>query len=231
MIVTIDGPAGSGKSTVAHALADKCALIFLDTGALYRCVALASLQRKVDLDDSVAVAEVARGIHISFGSDGARQTVQLDGTDVTDAIRTPEVDIAASTVSAIPEVRSAMLGIQHDVAAQGDVVAEGRDLGTVVFPEAEVKVFLTADPAARAHRRAVQRSGGDTAVDDEPTSDAELEKSILEDILRRDRQDSTRETAPLRPADDATHIDSSELSVDEVVERIEALMAAARSAL
>lgn len=220
MIVAIDGPAGSGKSTVAHAIAQRCGLTYLDTGAMYRCVALACLRRAVDLGDPSAVASVARTVRIEFGGSPAGQTVLLDGQDVTEAIRTPEVDRSVSVVAAIPEVRFALVAQQRTMGEQGDVVAEGRDIGTVVFPDAEVKVFLTADAEARAHRRAVQREGGDAATDASATADAEQERAILQDIRRRDELDSTRAEAPLRPAADAHHIDSSALGVGEVVDAI-----------
>ena len=228
MIVAIDGPAGSGKSTVAHAIADRCGLTFLDTGAMYRCVGLACLQRGVDLGDQDAVAEVARTIRIEFGSSDEGQTVLLDGVDVTRDIRTPAVDKAASTVSAIPEVRQAMLGLQRAVGEQGSVVAEGRDIGTVVYPNAEVKVFLTADAAARARRRAVQRQGGDLATDANAVADAAEEAKILAEIRERDERDSTRETAPLRPADDAHLIDSSNMGLEDVIAEVVRLIEEAR---
>lgn len=228
MIVAIDGPAGSGKSTVAHAIAERCGLTFLDTGAMYRCVTLACLRAGVDVQDSEAVAAMAQRVRIEFGTNDAGQTVILDGDDVTADIRTPEVDRNVSAVAAVPEVRTAMVALQRAIGETGDVVAEGRDIGTVVFPRAEVKVFLTADAAARAHRRAVQREGGDAAKDANATADAQEEQKILEDIRKRDELDSTRKTAPLKPAEDAHHIDSSNLSVDEVVAEIERLMEEAR---
>ena len=228
MIVAIDGPAGSGKSTVAHAIAERCGLTYLDTGAMYRCVTLACLRDGVDLDDAEAVAQVARRIRIEFGASDSGQTVFLDGQDVTKDIRTPEVDRNVSVVSAVPAVREAMVVLQRTVGEQGDVVAEGRDIGTVVYPNAEVKVFLTADAEARAHRRAVQREGKDAATDADATANAAEEKAILEDIKRRDRLDSSRETAPLKPAEDAHHIDSSSMGVDEVVAAIVKLMEDAR---
>lgn len=228
MIVAIDGPAGSGKSTVAHAIADRCGFTYLDTGAMYRCVTLACLRRGTDLDDEQAVTDVARGITIEFLPREGGQTVLLDGADVTADIRTPEVDRNVSQVSAVADVRSAMVELQRAVSTRGDTVAEGRDIGTVVFPNAEVKVFLTADASARAHRRAVQRQGGDAAVDDTVKTDAAKEEAILADLRRRDAYDSTRKEAPLRPADDAHHIDSSNLGVDEVVAQIMDLIDAAR---
>lgn len=228
MKVAIDGPAGSGKSTVAHAIADRCGLTLLDTGAMYRSVALACVERGLDLEDRDAVAEVARSVTIAFGQDERGQTVLLDGRDVTAAIRTPEIDKAVSPVSANPLVREAMVAQQRAIGEGVDVVAEGRDIGTVVFPDAEVKVFLTADPAARALRRAVQRDGRDAATDADATADEAAVAEILADLIRRDAYDSNREASPLRPADDAVHIDSSDKTVDEVVNLIVKLMEEAR---
>ena len=225
MIVAIDGPAGSGKSTVARAIARDFGFTYLDTGAMYRCVALAALERGVPLADGAALEGVARSVGIGFGraQDGS-QTVSLDGRDVTLAIRTPEVDAAVSTVSAVQGVRDVMVALQRALAAGSDAVAEGRDIGTVVFPDAEVKVFLTASPEARAHRRADQnRARGVSAgcpVD---------ERQVLAALVERDRADSSRSVAPLKPADDAVRIDSSELTAGEVVARIGALVDAARA--
>ena len=228
MKVAIDGPAGSGKSTVAHAIADRMGFTLLDTGAMYRSVALTCLERGINVEDKDAVAEVAESISITFGRGEAGQTVQVDGKDVTAAIRTPEVDKAVSPVAAIPAVRTAMVTRQRAIGAQGDVVAEGRDIGTVVFPDAEVKVFLTADASARALRRAVQRDGGDAATDANAKADEAAVAEILADIERRDAYDSSREASPLRPAEDAHHIDSSNLTVDEVVGEVISLMERAR---
>lgn len=232
MIVAIDGPSGSGKSSVARAVAARCRLTYLDTGAMYRCVALACLERGVDPEDAARVSEVAQGVSIGFAPAGDGQLVTLDGRDVTAAIRTPEVELAVSPVSATPAVREVMVALQRELGASGDVVAEGRDIGTVVFPSAEVKVFLTASPEARARRRAVQRAGGNLAKDADAAVDAEAERRILADLVRRDAYDSSREASPLRPAEDACHIDSSDLSFDEVVDAIVGLSAelAARAA-
>ncbi|WP_068539129.1 (d)CMP kinase [Olegusella massiliensis] len=228
MRVAIDGPAGSGKSTVARVVAERCGLTYLDTGAMYRAVTWKCLVNGVPVDDVKRVAHLAQTISIEFGLDGRGQTVYVDGSDVTAAIRTPGVDRNVSAVSAIPAVREAMVARQRELGAAGDVVAEGRDIGTVVFPDAEVKVFLTADAAARAHRRTVQREGLDAAVDLDATTNAEEEKQVLDDILRRDQLDSTREVAPLRPAEGACHIDSSTLTVEEVVTRVVTLIDEAR---
>ena len=220
MIVAIDGPSGSGKSSVAREIARRCDLTYLDTGAMYRSVAYVCLERGVDLDDADAVAEVARDVTIEFVPDGDGQRVLANGEDVTAQIRTPEVELAVSPVSANPRVRETMVALQRAAGERGDVVAEGRDIGTVVFPGADVKVFLSASPEARARRRAVQRGGGNLATGDAVSVDARAEQKILEDLVRRDAYDSSREASPLRPADDAHHIDSSELSFEDVVSAI-----------
>ena len=160
------------------------------------------------------MTEIAKRAHISFGATDAGQAVLLDGRDVTGDIRTPQVDEHVSAVSAIPGVRRAMVVLQRQLGANGDVIAEGRDVGTVVFPHADVKVFLTADPKARAHRRAAQRQGKDVAMD------RSVQVDVKTDLIRRDRLDSTREESPLRPALDARHIDSSDLRLDEVVAQV-----------
>lgn len=220
MIVAIDGPSGSGKSSVAREIARRCDLTYLDTGAMYRSVAYVCLERGVDPDDADAVAEVARDVTIEFVPDGDGQRVLANGEDVTAQIRTPEVELAVSPVSANPRVRETMVALQRAAGERGDVVAEGRDIGTVVFPGADVKVFLSASPKARARRRAVQRGGGNLATGDAVSVDARAEQKILEDLVRRDAYDSSREASPLRPADDAHHIDSSELSFEDVVSAI-----------
>ena len=223
MIVAIDGPSGSGKSSVAREVARRCGLTYLDTGAMYRSVAHACLERGVDPADDAATAEVARDLRVEFAPCGDGQRVLAGGEDVTAQIRTPEVERAVSPVSANPAVREAMVAEQRRFGEAGDVIAEGRDVGTVVFPNADVKVFLSASPEARARRRAVQREGGDLARGVDAAVDAEAERSVLEDLVRRDAYDSSRAASPLRPADDAVRIDSSELSFDEVVQAVIAL--------
>ena len=220
MIVAIDGPSGSGKSSVAREIARRCDLTYLDTGAMYRSVALACLRQGVDPEDADAVASVAQDVSIEFVNGECGQRVLVDGDDVTSEIRTPEVELAVSPVSANPAVRETMVALQRRAGESGDVVAEGRDIGTVVFPSADVKVFLVASPEARARRRAVQRQGGNLATGDAVSVDSADERAILDDLMRRDAYDSSREASPLRPADDATHIDSSELSFEEVVSAI-----------
>lgn len=223
MKVAIDGPAGAGKSTVAKAVAQGRGFVYLDTGAMYRSVALLALEGDVDLADEAALAAIAESIELAFvpAADGG-QRVLVGGRDVTSEIRTPRVDAAVSSVSSVPAVRTSMVELQRRLAGAADVVAEGRDIGTVVFPDAEVKVFLTADAHARAHRRSVQntqRFGADEAC----------EEDIYRRIVERDRADSTRATAPLVAAEDAVHIDSSGLGVADVVRLVEDLIDAAQA--
>lgn len=227
MKVAIDGPAGSGKSTVAREVARRRGISYLDTGAMYRAVTLAVLERGEDPGDAGAVARVAREVAVDFAPSPEGTRTLLDGEDVSEAIREPRIDAAVSAVAALPEVREAMVARQRELGAAGDVVAEGRDTATTVFPDAEVKVFLTADDRARAHRRAVQRTGHDAAREPGASADAEAEERVLAEIRRRDELDSTREASPLRAAEDAVRIDTSELTVDEVCTRIEELMDAA----
>jgi cytidylate kinase len=205
MVIAIDGPAGAGKSTVARGVAEALGLTYLDSGAMYRCVALAALREGLDPDDGTTLGELARGLEIGFDS-GA---VLLDGADVSDEIRAAEVGEAASRVATHPQVRAAMVERQRALISRGGYVAEGRDIGTVVSPDAPLKVFLTASDDERARRRSAQ-SG-------EP-----IERVIAEQ-RRRDARDIEREHGALRPADDAVELDTSDLSVAEVVDRVVAL--------
>lgn len=225
MIIAIDGPAGSGKSTIAHRIADELGFEKLDTGALYRTVALSCKLNGINLDDESAVVNEAARADISFDSTGEATRISVDGRDVSDEIRTPEVDRIVSKVAAYPGVREAMLPVQRLFARDRDVVAEGRDIGTVVFPDADVKVFLTADPRERARRRVLQRH----ADADVPAAQIEAEvEETLADLERRDKIDSSRQTAPLRAADDAVRIDSSSATIDDVVRAIAGLVEEAR---
>lgn len=228
MIVAIDGPAGSGKSTVAKALARRCGLTYLDTGAMYRAVTLAALERGLDVTDAEAVGELASELEIALSASPTGLVVAIDGEDRSRAIRTPEVDANVSAVASVPKVRKTMVALQRAHALGSDVVAEGRDIGTVVFPDADVKVFLTADPSARAHRRAVQRAGGDTATGTAAAVSITDEHEVERELTERDHADSTRAASPLRAAADAVRIDSTGLTVDEVCDRIESLMKGAR---
>ena len=226
MIIAIDGPAGSGKSTIAREVAKRFGFAKLDTGAMYRSVALTALTRGVPLEDGGAVADLARAISITFGSEShGNVSVFVDGVDVSDAIRTPEVDRTVSAAAANPGVRAAMLAPQRLFAQERDVVAEGRDIGTVVFPSAELKVFLTADPRERARRRVLQRHEGAHVAPE--VIEAEIVQTLA-DIERRDALDSQREAAPLMCAPDAVRIDSTSFSIDEIVRQIEQLIAERR---
>jgi cytidylate kinase len=212
-IVAIDGPAGAGKSTVAKRLADALGFVLVDTGAMYRAVALAARSAGIAWADGERVGELARALvarsALAFARDPERGVrVWLDGADVTDGIREPDIGMGASTVSAHKPVRDALLEMQRQAGGAGGVVLEGRDIGTVVFPDAEVKFFLTARPEVRARRRFNELVAKGAQVTFEQT---------LEDVRTRDEQDSTRAVAPLRQATDATRIDSSEISVDDAV--------------
>jgi CMP/dCMP kinase len=205
MVIAIDGPAGAGKSTVAHGVAKALGFTYLDSGAMYRCVALAALERDMNLDDGETLGEMAWGLDIGFDGD----TIQLDGKAVEGKIRTPEVTIASSKVSVHPQVRQAMVKRQRELIAAGDYVAEGRDIGTVVSPDSPLKVFLTASEEERARRRAAE-TGASVA-------------EVREAIEDRDQRDRNRADSPLRAADDSVSVDTTDLAPDEVVERIAAL--------
>jgi cytidylate kinase len=216
--VAIDGPAGAGKSTVARAVAHRLGYSYLDTGALYRAVALAAIERGVDPTDEAALESVAVDLDVIL-SDGR---VMLNGRDVTDRLRDPDVTRIVSTVAAHPRVRAALLERQRTLARSGDVVMEGRDIGSTVLPDADVKVFLTASETERARRRAEQAGL--------PTDEASIER-LRDEIAARDRADATRDVSPLIHAPDATLVDTSELTVDEVVDRIvDAVRAVERAA-
>lgn len=218
MIIAIDGPSGAGKSTVAKAAAKKLGFSCLDTGAMYRAVAWKAAQEGVSADDPEALGALARDNAIEFGhvpGDPAPRRVFIAGEEVTAAIRTAEIDRAVSSVSAVPAVREALVAQQQRIGRAGDYVVEGRDIGTVVFPEAAVKVFLTASAEERASRRVRQnaeRGIGSTDYEE-----------VLADIRHRDEVDSSRATSPLKPAADAVRLDSTDLGADEVLERICAL--------
>jgi pantoate ligase/cytidylate kinase len=229
MKIAIDGPAGSGKSTLAHALAERCQMTYLDTGAMYRAVTWGCLQAGCNLTDEAAVTRMAEDSTIHFERTAVGQKVFFNGVDVTQEIRTPEVDAHVSIVAAVPGVRHALLELQRKMAGDQDVVAEGRDIGTAVFPDAEVKIFLTADPQARAHRRAVQRAGGDAASGKLADVDPKEVEVILQNLKERDKIDSSRETTPLKQAADAHLMDSSTMSVEEEISQIVSLIDAARA--
>ena len=202
MVIAIDGPAGAGKSTVARGVADALGFTYLDSGAMYRSVALAALRAPVDLDDGEAMGEIARGARIELRSG----RVELDGEEVTEAIRTSEVDVAASRVSVHPEVRVEMVKRQRGLIESSRYVAEGRDIGTVVSPDAPLKIYLTASDEERARRRAAESR--------------ELFGDVVESQRERDLRDREREQSPLYPADDAVKLDTTGLSAEEVIQRV-----------
>ena len=207
-VVAIDGPAGAGKSTLSRRVAAKLGFTYIDTGAMYRCVALCALRSGVQLSDAVALEAVATRARIAFGPS---QQILLDGEDVTGAIREPRVSDAASKVSAVPGVRRAMVEEQRHIASGASVVMEGRDIGTIVFPDAQVKIFLDADPFVRAARRAEELSAKGIAAD---------VHEIARQIAERDQRDATREDSPMVQASDAVRLDTSGLTLEQVEEAI-----------
>jgi CMP/dCMP kinase len=218
--IAIDGPSGAGKSTVGHALAQRIGATFVDTGLMYRALTLAALRQGIDIEDAEALGRLATSVGIDVERPGPEhpdrlETVLLDGRDVTDAVRSPEVDRAVSAVSRHATVRDAMLEVQRAAALRGDTVMVGRDIGTVVLPDATLKVFIEAAPEVRAARRATEMGAADR------------HDEYLAEILRRDAADSGREIAPLRQADGALVVDTGvrdvEACVDDIVARLEAM--------
>ena len=210
--IAIDGPAGAGKSTLARQVAAALGYLYVDTGAIYRTLGLAALRRGVDPQDGAAVVALLEdcAIDLRHGGDGV-QRMYLNGEDVSQAIRLPEVSRYASGVSAIPEVRAHLMDMQRDLARRNDVVMDGRDIGTVVLPAADVKVFLTASPEERARRRweELQQRGTPEAYEE-----------VLKDMVERDAKDSGRAAAPLRRAEDAVEVDTTGCSLEESLERL-----------
>ncbi len=207
-VITIDGPAGSGKSTISRLLAKKIGYLYLDTGAMYRAVALAAKREKIHLNDGKALGELCNSLDLRFMTDQAPPRLFLNGEDISAAIRSPEMDMASSEVSAVSEVRKAMTGLQRKMAKGMTLVAEGRDMGTVVFPEAKHKFYLTASLEIRTERRHKERlERGET-----------VHRAFVESQLKkRDHQDETRPIAPLRPAEDAEIIDTTEMTPEQVI--------------
>ena len=205
--IAIDGPSGAGKSTLAKSLASTLKFLYVDTGAIYRTIGLYAFQSKIQPEEKQAVIAFLPqlSVQILYGEDGLQHMI-LNGQDVTKEIRLPEISMYASVVSAYPEVRHYLLEMQREFARKNNVIMDGRDIGTVVLPDADVKIFLTASPEARAYRRCLELQQRGTA---------ESYEKVLQDILQRDRQDSSRATAPLKQAEDAVLLDTTELSFEE----------------
>ena len=215
LVVAIDGPSGSGKSSTSRGVAARLGVRYLDTGAMFRGITWWMLRAGVDVHDVAAVAARVAEVELKSGTDPLAPTIEVDGVDVAVAIRSDEVNAAVSPVSAVPEVRALLLDLQRAVireeAALGGIVVEGRDIGSVVAPDAQVKVYLTADPAARALRRAAEEGGADVAATEQS-------------LLARDKIDSGRATAPLVMADGAAHVDTTHHTLDEVIDQVVALV-------
>jgi CMP/dCMP kinase len=218
IVIAVDGPSGSGKSSTARGVANRLGLRYLDTGAMYRAVTWALLQRGVDVDDAEAVAAATRDVHLEVGTDPARPTIEADSTDVAGPIRGPQVTKSVSAVSAVPDVRTLLVDQQRKLIGTGGIVVEGRDIGAVVAPDAELKIFLTADSTQRAARRHAEVGGAPEQV---ATTEA--------DLARRDKLDSTRAASPLTQAADALVIDTTKLGLDEVIDRIAGMAADLRA--
>ena len=217
IIITIDGPAGVGKTTVAKILAQRLGFTYVDTGAMYRAVALMSLEKGISVDNVKLLGEEAQKLKLHFKQDGDNIRIFLEERDITNLIRTPEIDMLASTVSKVKEVREALWHLQKDLAQRlKRAIFEGRDMGTVVFPEAPIKFFLTASAEVRAERRWKQLRAAGKEVE---------YQEIYEALLKRDKQDSERQIAPLRPAPDAIIIDTTHLDIEEVVNRMQTYIA------
>ena len=213
--VAIDGPAGAGKSSIAKAVAKELGVIYVDTGALYRAIALGCIKMNIPVENETAVSTVLEKIRIELVFVEGTQHVLLNGKDVSEEIRTEKVSMSASTVSGIPQVRAFLLELQRGFAKTQNVIMDGRDIGTVVLPDAQVKIFLTASAQARAMRRTLQL--------EQKGEPADYEK-ILEDIIKRDHNDSTREIAPLKPAEDSIIVDTTDLDLEQSVNKIKELI-------
>ena len=214
-VITVDGPGGSGKGTIAMRLAEQLGWHFLDSGALYRLVAVAAMDRNVSVDDEEALGKVARSLDVNFGISEEGMVVLLDGNYITGRLRSESVSIFASRIAAFPLVRSALVVRQRAFRKLPGLVADGRDMGTVIFPDAKLKIFLTASAEARAERRYKQLKEKGESVN--------LTR-LFQDIKLRDERDSSRAVSPLRPAEDAHVIDSTELSINEVLQEIHVLL-------
>ncbi len=213
--VAIDGPAGAGKSSIARAVSEKLGYIYVDTGALYRSVAYYAIKHGVKTNNSDKVTGLLKTLQIKLEFHDGQQRVFADGEDVTDKIRTPEVSMGASEVSAIPEVRSFLFDLQKKIADENNIIMDGRDIGTVVLPHAQLKIFLTASAEERARRRFAEL----TAKDSDITYD-----QILSDIIKRDENDMNRAVSPLKQADDSVLVDSTNMTIQEVIDCIEEMI-------
>ena len=209
--IAIDGPAGAGKSSISKKVAKELGFVYIDTGAMYRTVGLKAVRMGIDTTDREGVCKILPTLDIDIRHEGVEQHIYLDGENVSDKIRTPEISMAASNVSAIPEVRVALVDMQRKLAKNHDVIMDGRDIGTFVLPDAEIKIFLTASVDARAKRRYDELVAKGEKVDFE---------AVKEDMIIRDKNDSTRKVSPLKVADGATVIDTSELDFEESVMKV-----------
>ena len=210
-IVAIDGPSGSGKSTVAALLAKKLGYMHLDTGAMYRAVALAAVLDNLPYDDAKGLDKLCEQIRLKMRRNDDVVSVYLNGRDVTEEIRSPEMSLGSSAVSAVPEVRSHMVRLQREIGSSGGIVAEGRDMGTVVFPDTPAKFYLDASPEERARRRWLQLK--EMGMDEAP-------EKVRREMDERDQNDTSREHSPLKKADDAINIDTTGMSIDQVIEKL-----------
>jgi CMP/dCMP kinase len=211
LVITIDGPSGSGKGTLSLLVAKRLGFHLLDSGALYRLVALSAMNQQVSIEDQIGVTEIATALDVEFGVQAETTKIYLKGVDVTEAIRQENVGMNASVVATYASVRSALLQRQKDFAREPGLVADGRDMGTEIFPEAPIKIFLTASAEARAKRRYIQLQQAGTKVD---------MAELISDIKARDERDMNRASSPLKPASDAVLIDSTSLTIEQVLEAI-----------
>ena len=217
--VALDGPSGAGKSTIAKTVAAKLGFVYVDTGALYRSIAYYAITRGADVNDGAQVAAVLDGLAVRLTYIEGAQAVLVNGENVSDKIRTPEISMAASAVSKYPEVRAFLLDTQRSIAAENDIIMDGRDIGTVVLPNAQVKVFLTASAEERANRRYKELS---------EKGDPSTYEEVLADINQRDYNDTHREIAPLKQAEDATLVDSTSMTIEQAADEIVRLVNAVR---
>ncbi len=215
--IAIDGPAGAGKSTIAKAVASKLGFVYIDTGAMYRAIGLAAVRRNIDTKDADSVAGILDEVEVSICHTDMGQQVFLNGENVSDEIRLPEISVAASNVAVIPAVRLKLVELQRVLAEKTDVIMDGRDIGTYVLPNAQLKIFLTAEAEERAKRRflELEEKGVATTFDE-----------VLADMKYRDKNDSSREFAPLKAAEDSVIVDSTDMSLDETVAKITELATA-----